>query len=191
MNEQDLKQIWRTEETIPLQNIDMEYIEQFTINTQNSLQKLSRKELIWGLIFSALFVFDSSYSDNFYPVLSAVAAVWIYIFWKKRREVKFDELKLAENIKLFLINKEKRLKREIRIQRIFGSFSIFIFSPIFNMLNGSLNEKASNLMRYIVSLIISAVVIQIFSEFYIRRNYIPILEDLRYLIEQFDEDDKS
>lgn len=188
MNEQELKQIWRTEEAIPLKNIDMQYIQQYTDDTDGILRRLTRKELLYGLIFSALFVFDFIYSGNFYAVLLATAIFWAYQLWKNRRAEKLDDLHRTGDVKNFLIKKEENLKRQINRQRVFSVVSIGVFVPLANLLNGSFYERMANPLMYFAALTITFVVVQIFIEFYNRRNYQPILEDLRYLIEQFDED---
>jgi len=190
MNEEELKEIWRTKEVIPLKSINMEFIQQYTQAASGSLQKLSRKETLGGIGISAIFVVNFIYSGNFYIVLMAMTIIWIYAIWKKRRDERLDEQNRTENVKSYLINKERKLKREISRQRIYGFLGVYLLIPAFNMLDGTFYEKLTNPLRYIIILTVTFIVVQTFIEFYTRLNYNPILEDLRYLIEQLDEDEK-
>lgn len=191
MNEEELKQIWRKEEAIPLKNTDMEFIQQYTLNTRNTMQKLSRNEIIVGLIASAIFVFDFINSANFYFVLAAAALLWILFFWSKRRGEKADEINRTENAKNYLIGKVRKLKIEMFLYRILTFAGVSIFAFKVKQINDSYPDIDSTL-PHIIFLIVAVVLIQIGCEFFIRFNYYPILEDLRYLIEELDgENDNS
>lgn len=192
MNEEELKQIWRTKEKIPLKSINMEFIQQYTLNTQTSLRKLSRKELIAALIASVIFALDFIYSGNFYFVLAAITALWVYIIWDNRRQARLDEMSRTENVKNYLIGKEEKLKRETVLIRtaIFLGAAAFAFNLKLIEEARYLDEsfRASHpgdtMTSYIVFLIVSVIIVQVCCEIYIRLNYYPILEDLRYLIEE-------
>lgn len=188
MNEQELKNIWRREEKIPLKNIDMEFISQQTGETQNILNKLSNRELIFGLTVSAIYVFDFIWSGNFYFVLAGMILVWIYIFWRKHRDIKLDNLERNQDVRNFLIEKEKTLRRELKTNQILIVVIVPTFYILTKILHGSVSELLADPVKYIVVLMITTIFVWAFSEFYNRRNYVPVLEDLRYLIEQFEED---
>lgn len=189
MNEDELKNIWRREEKIPLKSIDMEFIQNYSLNTQNSIQKLSKKAMIAGIIASAIFVIDFIYSGSFFIVLSVMSAFWIYIIWSSRQRAKSDELERVANVKSFLDGKVKKLKRDMFLQRI-CVFTGFLFSAIvLQQMENSLHHPGDNPYAYVIFLIIMGIIVQIISEIYIRTNYHPILADLRYLIEELEENE--
>lgn len=196
MNEEELKQIWRKKEAIPLKSINMEFIQQYTVNTQNSLQKLARREMIAGLIALVIFALDFIYTGNFYFGLSWMAIICIYFLWDKRRKAKADEINRTENVRKYLLDKEKELKRDAILTRTFIFLGSAAFALNLKWIEESrlLDESFRNshpdysITSYIVFLIVIVSIIQLCCEVYVRTNYYPILEDLRYLIEELDGD---
>lgn len=189
MNEQELKNIWRREEKIPLKSIDMEFIQNYSLKTQNSLQKLSRKEMIAGFIASAIFVIDFIYSGNFYIVLTAMSVIWIYIVWSNRRRAKTDELERVKNVKSFLAGKIKKLKQHILLRRIIIFTGYILSAIVLHQMEDKHRHPGDNPYLYLIFLIVAGIIIQAINEIYIRINYHPILTDLRYLIEELEENE--
>ena len=186
MNEEELKKIWRKEEAIPLKKIDMEYIQNYASNTQTALQKLNIRRMIIGAVVSAIFLLDFVYSDYFYLIVSLMAIYCVYLIWQIRRDNKADRVRREESIRNYLVFKEKNLIREtiyLRIGVFFGFFSVPLIS---RFQNGTFDFVTTNPWLYISILTIGVLTVGISIELYIRRNFNPILEDLRYLIEELD-----
>ncbi len=186
MNEEELKQIWRKEEAIPLKNIDMEFIQKYTDDTQNILQRISTKETILGIIVAAIVALDFIYSGYFYFVLSGIVLLSGCVIWQIRRDKKTDRVRMQENIRTYLVYKEKSIIRNVRIMRVSFCAGILSAPLISRVQNGTFAFVTINPLLYITALIIGLLIVLVFAEFYIRRNYYPILEDLRYLIEELD-----
>ncbi len=186
MNEEELKKIWRKEEAIPLKKIDMEYIQNYASNTQTALQKLNIRQIITGAVVAAIVLLDFIYSDYFYLVLSLVAITFVYLIWQTRRDHQADRVRREESIRNYLVFKEKKISREIMYLRT-GIFLGFFCVPLISFIQkGTLDFLTTNPLLYISVLTVGVLTMGICTELYIRRNYYPNLEDLRYLIEELD-----
>lgn len=188
MNEDELKNIWRQEEKIPLKNIDMEWIGQQTLLSKNELQRKLKWDVTMNVLSYVIFVPFAFYDPKVLFLIPFAAAVWIWYLWEIRRLYKYEAVfQNVENVKSFLTGKEKLLSGYLTRSRYIAYIGAPItWTSVFAMgfsFGGILDSNLSLLIFLIFNELIVAAMI----EYYIRKIYAPVLDELRDLLRQLDD----
>lgn len=187
MNENELKELWKSEESKSLPIINFEKVQKNIASWQNKLhQKIKFDVIISGAFYLILIplCFVLPKLAYFMPIILLIA-LWGY--WKMwgiyQLETKTDDYK---TIKEFLTKKNGMLSNYIRRTRqiVYLTMPLFVIATI--LVQVTFNEFLEMWVRVIFLVIFLEIFAIIFSEVYFRIMYIPAIRKSQELIEQLE-----
>lgn len=188
MNEEELKEIWKKEQSIPLKNVNIELIRKRALESQNKL----RKRIKWDIAVNVLLYVLISPSFFYFPQVLVVVpfaiAVWIWYLWELLRIYKHDaNLQEFENVKSFLVSKEQLLTNYITRTRYLGYLGMpVIFSVCFVGMT-SFDSIWKFPLNFFIGLIASEILVVILFEPWLRKIYMTVINELKELLQQLND----
>lgn len=187
MNEQELKELWKSDEIKDFPNIKFEQFQKDIIGWHG---KLRRKIKIESLV--SIFIIAGSVPLAFilpkivyyYPI---IAVMMIWGFWEMWRiygqETAADD---SENTKEFLKNKTNLLTNYICRMRTITYFIMPFLAFSTLLFNATLRDIFDHWQRVFLMLLIIEIFVIAFCEIYFRSVYFPLIRKSRELIEQLE-----
>lgn len=190
MNEQELKEIWKSDEIKDFPNIKFEQFQKDIVGWHGKLRRKIKIETLVGIvIFVGLVPLAFALPEiiYYYPII-AVMVIWgFWEVWRiYRQETGADDCK---NTKEFLEIKTKLLTNYIyRVRVIMYSTMPFIaFSSL--LFNATLKEILAIWWRVLLLLLVIEIFVIAYCEIYIRIMYFPSVKKSRELIKQLESEE--
>ena len=191
MNEEELKEIWKKDKTSPIQNIDFERIKKIALKSQKKLRNKIKKDIAVNILLYVLvipiFLFRRPETLFFLPF---VTVIWIWYLWEVLRIYKYDtDFQKPEHVKDFLIGKERLLTNYIKRTRYIGYLGTPIIWSLFFLASMPLQELWNSRAAFFLILVFLEIIVLISFELYIKKIYVPVIDELRDLLQQLNDND--
>ena len=188
MNEEELKAIWKKEEKFSAENFDFERIK----NNASKAQKKLQTKIKWDIATNILVYVIGAPVFFYFPkaliVLPFATAVWVWYLWEVLRIYKYDtNFQKSENIKNFLLGKEKLLTDYIKRSRLIGYLGVPIILFVCYPAMSSLEYVWKFPMPFLISLIAAEIAALVLIEIYVRKIYAPVIDELKNLLQQLND----
>lgn len=187
MNEQELKEIWKTTDSQDLPEIDFEAVKK---NIAGWHDKLRRKIKI-DILINVLFYIAVIPAFIAYPKIlyfaPLIIIIWIWYLWELLRIYKHETASAdGENTKEFLKKKTRLLTGYIWQTRVIA-YSITPFLVIAALLvNTTFKKLLENAAGIFLLILVFEILVLAIVEIYIRIIYFPSIKKSRELIKQLE-----
>jgi hypothetical protein len=187
MNEEELKAIWKNNENLSLDDFDFQAIKQKALQSQHSLRRKMRWELVFGIVLYVLIVPVCFAVPRILLLVPIMIASWVWYLWEIRRIYRLEsDIQDFANFKEFLIRKRRFLRGYIKRIRIAYFGVPFVFSTFFIVL-GSFEEAFNKFATFISILVFCQVLTMFLIEINLWLVYRSPLDETEDLLRQLDE----
>lgn len=188
MNEEELKAIWKKNENLSMGNIDFEEIKQKSLASQHKLRKRIKREVIANVIVYIFMLPIFYFNPKILLLIPVFIAVWIWYLWELKRIYRIeDDVNNFANLKEILQSKKHYLNEYFRRTR----FIMWFCSPPLLVCSYYIfdfgDDILQNLSSFLITLIITELVVIIVVELYFWLIYRPYLDGIEDLLQQLDE----
>lgn len=188
MNENELKELWNSEDSKSLPNIDFEQIQKSLNTWHSNLRKKIKLDIVINALFLIILIPVCYILPELIYFIPIVIVGSFLGYWKLWQIYKQETgIENAENSKEFLHKKTYQLASAIKWTRII-TYSIVPFLVIASLL---VNLTIKQLLEVYVWVIILIVFFEIFAiifcEVYFRIMYFPSIKTSNELLEQLEE----
>lgn len=187
MNEQELKEIWKSvdEEDLPI--INFEEIQKEFVGWQSKLQRKIKIDIFLNVLFYIVLIPVFIAFPKLIYLFPVIALVWIWYLWELLRIYRQEKLSSGlEYTKLYLEKKKTYLVNYIFRTRLF----LYISTPFMVIatlyVNGDLKLFRENPGYTFILLILLEISIIIMTEIYVRMVYSPSIKNLKNLLKQLE-----
>ncbi len=185
MNEQELKELWKSDEPIDLRNVNFEKIQENVTAWQGKLRRKIKLDIFINILGYVLLIPVFYILPKLLYLSPIFAVIWIWYLWELWRIYKLETKSFGfEDTRLHLEEKKTYLENYILRTRLIlyvsTPFIIFVTVWIFSGLK-TIFENPTNL---IIGIILLGIVSVIIGEIYVRLIYSPSVKKLKGLLAQ-------
>ena len=187
MNEQELKEIWKSGEPSDLQNVDFEKIRKNIKTWQDKLRRKIKTDIFLNLLTYILLLPFFYFMPKLVYLTPVMAIIWAWYLWELLRIYKLETKSFGvENTKLHLEKKKNYLKNYIFRTRLI----LYVSTPFIILLSLwiFISSKAvvENPAVIAVGIILVEILVAVICEIYVRLVYSPSVKKLEDLLLQLE-----
>ena len=187
MNEQELKEIWKSVDADDLPMINFEEVQKNIIGWHGKLRRKIKVETLFGILTIICLIplgFALPQIVYYYPF---VAIIYIWWFWEIRKIYRQQTITdNYENTKEFLENKISLITNYIKKTRLilYLTMPFIAFSSL--LFNATLQDIFDIWWRILLLLIVIEILVVAYCEIYFRIMYFPLSREAQKLIDQLE-----
>ena len=190
MNEQELKEIWKSVDAENLPKINFEAVQKNLIGWQNKLRKKIKIDLFITIVLNLIaipFYISIPYFIYFTPL---IAFIWIWYLLQMRRLYKYETKPHDfKNTKEFFNIKTSLMSKYIRQTRIITYPATPIIYILIWIIFGSSEQISEHLIQIIFVIIVLEIFVVAYCEIYFGVMYYPSIREANELLKQLESEE--